>query len=227
MKNSGKNSEKPETVQADILTPELKESNEARNRWIAKNSYPLVPEAGLSLVSLTGQDYPKLRQAFTVAWQQMPSNDRNHLLKRWRKAKDSYPGYPSVPWIVALPSWPCRDKDEFALTHPSGYSIRFIGPLFEIMPDEIAVGLATRELAYAYCLAGNKKWPERWAAVPRRTWASKLEWEVSTFMNPGFDKKLQAWICGNEQLEELSGELEAHAFLLFDSIGEDARHIFS
>ena len=211
-------------------TQSADETRAAQDRWIAKNSYPLVPEAGLSLVSLTGQDYPKLRKAFAEAWKRMLKPDVKRLLASWRKGKKA-PYYPRLPWIVALPSWPCRDKDEFALTETSGYSIRFIGPLFEIMPDEIAVGCVIRELTFAYYLVGQGNHNPRWAVTSRKVWGAKFEEEVAMFTRcagiSDFKGDLQKWITGNAELEQLSAELDAHACWLHDAVGEHAALILS
>jgi hypothetical protein len=200
----------------------------ANAAWITKHQYSLVPDADIVLVSLTGQDYPNLRAAFGEAWERLGNNaDRKLLMLRsvWDEIRDSEElPFPKTPWIVALPHWPCREPDEFGLTDPPGLSIRFIAPLIERMPEELAIGVVARELGYAHWFVTRTVTADpMWAHQPRSAWDAKMRPSVKAFERAVGCKdlsiRLAKW-AEDKAVTELGYELEAEAFMYFELIGQ-------
>lgn len=223
--------DKDTTLGGAPTTADAGNEEAAAARLLAKRSFPLVPKHNLNLVSLTGRDYPNLRAAFGEAWERTMPQDRKRLLTHWRK--NPAPCHIThSPFIAALPHWPCREPDEFGMTHPSGHAISFIAPLIEIMPSELAIGVVARELAYAHCFRGtDTSWGGLWAVRPRRTWNADFTFVVSTFEGmvgcKDLSQQLADWMQGNTAFHELSQELEAEAFMYQMNIGQFAARIYS
>jgi hypothetical protein len=197
---------------------------------LAKHEYPLVPNDRLSLISLTGHDYPKLRGTFAKVWDRLANNLRSQLLQGWHKRANQHHLYPRIPWIVAVPAWPSRTPDEFGLVHPSGVEVRFIAPLIELMPEDLAIGVVARELGYAYAfLAGPVKYGPMWAVQPRSVWTAELQPIVQAFEESVGCRDLTAKLVDWAQTPAavaLSEELEKDAFWLNHTVSQDAGFIY-
>lgn len=199
--------------------------------WLAERQFPLVPDEDIVLVSLTGQDYPRLRTAFAKAWDRLHDDERCQLLQGWEKRARDYSHFPRTPWIVAMPHWPCRMLNEFGLTHPSGLSIQFVAPLVEQMPEDLAIGVMGREFGYAHCFVGsNMTAGPMWALEPREFWDKHLRLAVRSFERAvgceDLTERLAEWVK-HEHVVALSRLLEADAYWHFSTIGEHAVSIYS
>lgn len=202
----------------------------ATKAWLAKHEYPLVPHDRLSLISLTGHDYPKLRGAFAKTWDRLANHDRSQLLQGWHRQAGQHQFYPRIPWIVALPMWPSRTPDEFGLVHPTGIEMRFIAPLIELMPEDLAVGVVARELGYAHSfITGTVMYGPQWAVQPRSVWAARLQPTIQAFVESvgcrDLSAKLADWVQ-TPAVVALSEELGKDAFWFYHTVGQDTGLIY-